>query len=265
MDIAGKVTIAVFADDSESFQDQPSSPATSVRTRGGDQTVTKIQTSNNIKSKTSSKKKTGRASQGNLKIIAFLCIVIGLGYYFYLNYGVEAPSENVAVLTDSRPDLAPQVSVDSTELKSQLANNSCMEFGELCTELKLTNPQEKLVTTAERLIIFVNTAAQLTSLNSTYMNEFSPQDQREYILGSFAFHPKVVSAAKGNSFKNIVAVAIDVLDGLVQVKTSLVVDVSQMPALDQENYDRLFSNLFFGGFHRPYKSAFQPYTKLTHY
>ena len=174
------------------------------------------------------------------------------------------PMPDQAVIQQKK-STRPEVLVSREELKAQLGLNSCQEFGDACSVLKLINPNEKIVKAGDKLIIYIQAQAQLEKLNSSYMAGFSQLEQVEYILGSFAFHPRVIDIARQNSCKQVISVGIENLDDLVLIKNGLTVDASKVPELDEENYQRLFSNLFFAGFYRPYNTVLKPFSRFKVY
>jgi pSer/pThr/pTyr-binding forkhead associated (FHA) protein len=265
IEIGGKVSIAVFSDDSETDNHSQASTVSRGSKVSTDQTQTRTRSVLPRPKAAPAKKSDQSPNSSNVfKVLGLLAVLGGFGYYYYTdNEAQENLQATGQIQVEATNTSSPTIQVSSDELSGLLKSNSCMEFGSLCTDLGLKYANEKIVTTIDKIVIFVNSQEQITQLTSTYMAELPLNEQVEYLLGSFAFNPKIVSEARKNSFKHIVVADIESFDDLSKVRHSLAIETMNSPVLDQETHDRFFSNLFYAGYVRPYKSQLKSFTKFS--
>ncbi len=262
VEVGGKVSISIFTDDSDSETPSPlRSPQSMGRAHSEtNQTRTKFVNSGR---KAAAPKQTRSSSgpQSYLKIFGLVCVLGFLGYYFYESH--QKPKENIHPVAETNIITKTHLKVSSDELSKLPESNSCLEFGALCNDLGLIHPTERMATSSDKIFVFVNTQEQLAKLNSPYMNEFPLSDRTEYLLAYIAFHPKLVAEARKNSFKQIVAINVENIGDIVKARNAYALETSNMPELNEDGHKSFFSNLFYAGFHRPYKVHLKSFAEFT--
>jgi hypothetical protein len=262
LEVGGAVSISIFSD--EVATEDVEKPI--IRNTSSSNTTTSIAMSSGLRKDAFKKKSIEKTSQSKIYLLA--PVVIGIAaFYFYYNYSNEGQVVNTIATVQSAKEIstAPSLNKTDSELKSLISNDRCQELKELCQNLKLTHPQEKLTITDSELILYVNYPAVLVEMKSAFLPNEAMEKQAEYVLATYAYNPKVVSEALARNISYVVVAGIDPLDDLIRIKFSVVLNVKDAPKFSSEDHLSFFSNIFHGGIYRPYKKFLRPYLKVTNY
>jgi pSer/pThr/pTyr-binding forkhead associated (FHA) protein len=263
IEIGGEVSIYVFS--SETSQAQPIE-ASRQTYESSEQTRTIFRPRAAVVARASVNKKVTTEKKKNTKYFFISFIMLGALYYFYQIQGENVqstPEQTVAESAGPSKSFEPNLELNSNELKQLMNSNECLKMGDFCVTLKLTHSQEMVSFSSDRLLLYVNYPLHVVELSSAFLEAQQDASRAEYVLASFAFHPKVIQEAEKRNIKYVVVIGMDPLDDIVRLKYSSVLELKNGPKFSQDDFNGFFSNIFYAGVYRPYKKELRPFLKFN--
>lgn len=199
-------------------------------------------------------------SKKQIMLPATMVLLIGVGVYFFAKDRRNLNLRQYASNIESRKEARNMLGISLSMLNNISSLGFCNSLlSDLCKEVNLSYPQERLVIEEKLMIIYVNYSMHMKEMGADFLNKISKMKQVEYVLAGFAFNPLILAEAQKNNLENIIVVGIDPVSDLVRAKIAGILDVVKVPQISKDDYKGIFSSLYNGGIHRPFRKYFEDY------